>query len=75
MVTQGLSSKTGKRMGHISVSGPSGSVATLKPLNVKRRIYVHINNSNPILDENSEARKVVEAAGWEVGFDGMEVRL
>jgi pyrroloquinoline quinone biosynthesis protein B len=42
---------------------------------VKRRIYVHINNSNPILDERSEARKVVEASGWEVGFDGMEVRL
>jgi len=47
----------------------------LRPLNVKRRIYVHINNSNPILDENSEARKFVEAAGWEVGFDGMEVRV
>ncbi|HEY8194616.1 MAG TPA: pyrroloquinoline quinone biosynthesis protein PqqB [Hyphomicrobium sp.] len=75
MVTQGLSNKTGKRMGHISVSGPSGSVAALKPLNVKRRIYIHINNSNPILDENSEARRVVEAAGWEVSFDGMEVRL
>ena len=75
MVSQGLSSKTGTRMGHISVSGPNGSVETLRPLNVKRRIYVHINNSNPILDENSEARKFVEAAGWEVGFDGMEVRL
>jgi pyrroloquinoline quinone biosynthesis protein B len=75
MVSQGLSSKTGKRMGHISVSGPNGSVETLRPLNVKRRIYVHINNSNPILDENSEARKFVEAAGWEVGFDGMEVRV
>jgi pyrroloquinoline quinone biosynthesis protein B len=75
MVTQGLSNKTGKRMGHISVSGPSGSIAALKPLNVKRRIYIHINNSNPILDENSEARRVVEAAGWEVSFDGMEVRL
>ncbi len=75
MVAQGLSQKTGARMGHISVSGPDGSVAALKPLAIKRRIYVHINNSNPILDENSEARKVVEAAGWEVGFDGMEVRL
>ena len=75
MLTQGLLNKTGKRMGHISVSGPDGSIAALSSLNVKRRIYVHINNSNPILDENSEARKVVEASGWEVGFDGMEVRL
>lgn len=75
MIAQGLSHKTGGRMGHISVSGPAGSIAVLQPLAIKRRIYVHINNSNPILDENSEARKVVEAAGWEVGFDGMEVRL
>lgn len=75
MLTQGLLNKTGKRMGHISVSGSDGSIAALSKLNVKRRIYVHINNSNPILDENSEARKVVEASGWEVGFDGMEVRL
>jgi pyrroloquinoline quinone biosynthesis protein B len=75
MVSQGLSGKTGKRMGHISISGPDGSIEALRPLNIKRRIYVHINNSNPILDENSEARKVVESAGWEVGFDGMEVRL
>ena len=75
MIDQGLSHKTAQRMGHISVSGPEGSIAALKPLNVKRRIYVHINNSNPILDENSEARKVVDAAGWEVGFDGMEVVL
>lgn len=75
MVAQGLSQKTGQRMGHISMSGPEGSMEALKPLNVKRRIYVHINNSNPVLDEMSEARKLVEASGWEVGFDGMEIRL
>jgi pyrroloquinoline quinone biosynthesis protein B len=75
MVAQGLSHKTGQRMGHISISGPEGSIAALAPLGIKRRIYVHINNSNPVLDENSDARKVVESAGWEVGHDGMEVRL
>ena len=75
MLVQGLMPKTGKRMGHISVSGPDGSIAAFKPLNINRRIYVHINNSNPILDEKSEARKVVDAAGWEVGYDGMEIRL
>ena len=75
MVAQGLSQKTGQRMGHISISGPQGSIEALKPLAIDRRIYVHINNSNPVLDENSQARKVVESAGWEVGYDGMEVRL
>lgn len=75
MLTQGLLDKTGKRMGHISMSGPEGSVEAMKPLGIKRRVYVHINNSNPALDETSQARKYVEAAGWEVGYDGMEVRL
>jgi len=75
MVVQGLSHKTAQRMGHISISGPNGSIAALKPLSIARRIYVHINNSNPVLDENSEARRIVDSAGWEVGFDGMEVRL
>jgi len=75
MIKQGLLNKTGKRMGHMSLSGPEGSIAAFSKLGVKRRIYVHINNSNPVLNENSEARKVVDAAGWEVGFDGMEVRL
>lgn len=75
MIDQGLMQKTGNRMGHISMSGPEGSIAAFKPLGVKRRIYVHINNSNPALDESSAARKDVEASGWEVGHDGMEVRL
>jgi pyrroloquinoline quinone biosynthesis protein B len=75
MVSQGLSYKTGQRMGHISVSGPQGSIEAIKPLGINRRIYVHINNSNPILDENSSARKAVDAAGWVVGHDGMEIRL
>lgn len=75
MVVQGLSTKTGQRMGHISISGPAGSVASVKPLAIKRRIYVHINNSNPVLDEGSEARQFAESNGWEVGHDGMEIRL
>ena len=75
MITQGLSHKTSQRMGHISVSGVHGSIEVIKPLGIKRRIYVHINNSNPILDENSQARKLVDASGWEVGHDGMEIRL
>ena len=74
MIEQGLLGKTGARMGHISMSGPKGSIAAFSQLGVGRLIYVHINNSNPALDENSSARKSIEGAGWEVGYDGMEVR-
>jgi len=75
MIEQGLLGKTGARMGHISMSGPAGSIAAFSQLEVGRLIYVHINNSNPALDENSAARKAIEGAGWEVGYDGLEVRL
>lgn len=75
MIEQGLLNKTGARMGHISMSGPAGSIAAFKKLGVGRLVYVHINNSNPALDENSDALKAIDAAGWEVGYDGMEVRL
>jgi pyrroloquinoline quinone biosynthesis protein B len=75
MIEQGLLNKTGARMGHISMSGASGSIAAFSQLGVGRLIYVHINNSNPALDENSPARKAIDGAGWEVGYDGMEVRL
>jgi pyrroloquinoline quinone biosynthesis protein B len=75
MIEQGLLGKTGARMGHISMSGPAGSIAAFSKLGVGRLIYVHINNSNPALDENSAARKSIEGAGFAVGYDGMEVRL
>jgi len=75
MITAGLSAKTGQRMGHISMSGPGGSMAAFTPLGVRRRVFVHMNNSNPVLREGSRARAAVEAGGWEVAFDGMEIRL
>jgi pyrroloquinoline quinone biosynthesis protein B len=75
MIRQGLMAKTGTRMGHINMSGPGGSMAAFSQINVGRRVYVHINNSNPVLDDNSAERKAVEAAGWEVGYDGMEIEL
>jgi len=75
MIEQGLLDKTGARMGHISMSGDAGSISTFSKLGVGRLIYVHINNSNPALDENSAARKAIDGAGWEVGYDGLEVRL
>ena len=75
MIRAGLGRKSGRRMGHMSVSGPDGAIAAFSGLGVKRRIFVHINNSNPILLDDSPERATVEAAGWEIAYDGMEVRL
>ena len=75
MIEQGLMGKTGSRMGHINMSGEDGSMAAFAPLDVARKIYVHINNSNPVLDADSKERAIVQAAGWEIGADGMEVTL
>ncbi len=73
MIRQGLSQKTGRRMGHISMSGADSSIAALAGLEAGRRIFTHINNSNPALREDSAEREAVEAAGWEVANDGMEI--
>jgi pyrroloquinoline quinone biosynthesis protein B len=67
--------KTGARMGHISVSGPAGSLAALAGLALGRRVFLHINNTNPILLGDSTERARVTAAGWEVAYDGMEIEL
>jgi pyrroloquinoline quinone biosynthesis protein B len=75
MIVQKLSAKTGKRMGHISMSGADGSIAALRDLEIGRRVFVHINNSNPALRDGSPERAEVEKAEWEVAFDGMEIRL
>jgi pyrroloquinoline quinone biosynthesis protein B len=62
-------------MGHVAMSGDKGSVKQLAELNIRRKIYVHINNTNPILIEDSPERASVEAAGWDVAYDGMEIVL
>lgn len=75
MIAQGLLGKTGTRMGHVNMSGPDGSIAGFAPLGVTRKVYIHINNSNPVLDEASIERKTAQAAGWEIGYDCMEITL
>ena len=75
MVRLGLSTKTAARMGHLAISGTSGSLQALAHLGIKRRVYTHINNTNPILVGDSPERRVVEEAGWEVAFDGMEIAV
>ena len=75
MIRDGVGVKTGQRMGHTSVSGKDGALAALEDLEIKRKIFIHINTTNPILFANSEERKTVEAAGWEVSYDGMDISL
>lgn len=75
MIVSGLGSKTAARMGHMSVGGATGSVARFVELAVKRKIFIHINNSNPILIADSPQRREVEAAGWEIAQDGLEVQV
>ncbi len=73
MIAAGVGTKTGRRMGHVPMSGPAGSLARLAALPA-RRIFVHINNTNPALVEGSPERHAVESAGFEIAYDGMEVR-
>lgn len=75
MLRSGVGSKTGLRMGHMSVGGPNGTLAAFKRIDVGRKILLHINNSNPILLDDSPERAIVEAEGWEVAYDGMEIQL
>lgn len=74
MITAGVGAKTGRRMGHIPISGAGGSLAALAAL-AARKIYIHINNTNRILVEGSPERRFVEEAGFEVAHDGMEIAL
>lgn len=74
MVALKVGEKTGMRMGHMPIAGPTGSLATLSGI-AARRVFVHINNTNPILIADSQARKCVEAAGFEIAYDGMEIAL
>ncbi|WP_134724978.1 pyrroloquinoline quinone biosynthesis protein PqqB [Paracoccus luteus] len=73
MIRAGLGTKTSRRMGHMPVSGPDGSLSRLTA--PARRVYVHVNNSNPLCDPASPESAQVRAAGWQVGHDGMEITL
>ena len=75
MVTAGLGAKTGKRMGHMNMDGEDGSLAAFADMGIDRKIYIHINNSNPVLLEDSPERRQVTAAGWEVAEDGQQIEL
>ncbi len=74
MIRTGTGVKTGRRMGHIPVSGPDGSLARLAGLKAAKT-FIHINNTNPILQPDSPERAVVEQSGWTIGQDGQEFSL
>lgn len=71
----GLSPKTATRMGHVAMSGPSGSLDALAGTDVRQKFYIHINNTNPVLVDGSPERGIVEAACWRIAHDGLEIAL
>ncbi len=73
MVRAGTGTKTGARMGHMSMSGERGSLAAFAGMGVGRAVFVHMNNTNPVLRPDSPERAEAEAAGWTIGQDGMEI--
>jgi pyrroloquinoline quinone biosynthesis protein B len=75
MIERGEGVKTGQRMGHMSMSGDKGSMAAFADVSVARKVFIHINNTNPALLSDSSERKAIEAEGWEVAYDGMEIHL
>jgi pyrroloquinoline quinone biosynthesis protein B len=75
LVKLGISNKTGHRMGHMSIDGFDGTIAAFRDLEVRRKIFIHVNTTNPILDEASTQRAAIQDAGWEVAEDGMEIDL
>jgi pyrroloquinoline quinone biosynthesis protein B len=75
MIRLGAGPKTGRRMGHMPMTGPGSTLEAFATIPVARRIFVHINNTNPALLSDSPERAHLAAAGWEVAEDGMEIRL
>jgi pyrroloquinoline quinone biosynthesis protein B len=73
MIRSGAGSKTGRRMGHMPITGEGGSIGAFNGR--AKRVYLHINNTNPILIDGSAENRAVKAAGWDVGYDGMEFSL
>ncbi len=76
MIAMGLSTKRARDIGHLAQSGPGGMIEQLGRLPKHiRRVLIHINNTNPILDDRSAERATLTAAGIQVAYDGMEIDL
>jgi pyrroloquinoline quinone biosynthesis protein B len=75
LIELGLGSKQARDMAHLPIGGEGGSLARLASLRASRRIFIHVNNTNPILREDSAEAAAVRAAGWQVAEDGLEIEL
>jgi pyrroloquinoline quinone biosynthesis protein B len=75
LIRLGVAGKTAREMGHLPISGSGGSLEQLSPLPIERKIYIHINNTNPILLEDAPERRAVERRGMEVAMDGLELQV
>jgi pyrroloquinoline quinone biosynthesis protein B len=75
LIEAGLGNKTGQGMGHIAMSGDKGAIGSLAEIDIGRKIFLHINNSNPALLRDSAERKMAERAGWQIPADGTEISL
>lgn len=75
MVEAGVGQKSASRMGHLVMSGPQGTIARLADVPLARRLFIHINNTNPVWLPDSEARREIARQGWDLAFDGMELTL
>jgi pyrroloquinoline quinone biosynthesis protein B len=75
MLAAGLSQKTSRRMGHMPVSGQGSSLEAFANIAARRKVYIHINNTNPILVRGTPEEAAVRAAGWDIAEDGMEIEL
>jgi pyrroloquinoline quinone biosynthesis protein B len=75
LIAAGLGTKTGQGMGHIAMSGDNGAIESLDGLDIDRKMFLHINNSNPVLLRDSAERATAERAGWLIPADGTEITL
>jgi len=75
LISTGVGSKTARQIGHIPLSGAGGLLKEFDSASGGRRVLIHINNTNPILDEQSPEHREVRDAGWEIAYDGMEIEL
>lgn len=69
------SGKTAREMGHMPLSEEGGLLKQMENVRGGRRILIHMNNTNPLLDEESEANRAAREGGWEIAYDGMEFEL
>jgi pyrroloquinoline quinone biosynthesis protein B len=75
LISAGVGSKTAREIGHMPLSGPGGLLEMFDSAKRGHRVLIHINNTNPILDEESPEHREVRDAGWEIAYDGMEFQL